>query len=529
MQIPFLGPTYQGRSVNIDASRCVNLIPEITQIVDKSQIQLVGTPGIQGFFAGPSADVVRGVYTFNDKMYAVIGDSFYEIDTSGTATLIDTIGTSSGRVSFADNGLAQNGVGGNQLMIVDGDSGYIYDVTAPTPTFTEIASAGGWTDLLTGGGPTQVVYIDGYFVAVNGTMSYWVSDLYDGTTWNALATASVVASSENIVGVAVHRQQLFFMKSSTTEVWYNAGTPTSSGSPFQRVSGAVFDYGCAAPWSIAKGSNSIYFLATQRQNNIGELVGIAEVTEYQPTIITPPPLNWKLGQMTDHGECFGYCYSDEGHSFYMFTNPTDDFTLCYDSTTKLWHERSSFASDFLTVKRHVSNCYTFFNNKHYVGDYRSANIYEMDTAFLSDNGLSIYSWRSSQHIFDKDKLEDVFINMLAVDFETGVGSNTESIAIANVFPAGFDGTNDVLILADGSTTAGAVLNSAVNPVVYLSWSLDGGHTWSTEYPKSLGTENAYTTRVRWRRLGRSDNRVFKIGVRDPVKRVMIGAYVEAGR
>lgn len=522
MQINFCGATYQGRSSNVDASRAVNFYPELTGTQDnKSQMIMVGTPGTSLFAASPGATTspVRGLTAFNNVMYAVIDNKLYSIASNGTVTVRGTLSTSTGRVQFANNGILANGIGGDQLMIVDGTNGYLYDVV--TTGFTTI-SGGGWP-----GTPKHVEYIDGYFVVINGSMSYWVSNLFAGGAWNALATSPVSATPDNIKAVINHRQQLFFLKQTSTEVWSNVGTPTSQGSPFQRVSGGVFDYGVAAEWSVAKGGASFYFLCTQRTQDGGETVGVAEVTEYQPVIISTPAINYIISQSTTHDNCFGYCYTEQGHMFYVLTNPTDNWTIVYDSTTKMWHERSSFMDSYTTT-RHLSNCYTFCYNKHYVGDYRSSNIYEMSSAYYTDNGNAIWSYRTAQTVQDPNLRNEVIVNRLVVDAETGVGTNTVQTVAVTPYKAGWTGTANVLILADGGITAGAMLIGNQNPVAYLSWSADGGHTWSDDYSTSLGQQAAYTTRLIWRRLGRARDKTFRLLIKDGVKKVLINGFVEAG-
>jgi hypothetical protein len=524
MQIPFCGATYSGRSVNIDASRSVNLYPELTGAQDnKTQMVMVGTPGLSAFvmsIAGHTTDI-RGIHSFNGLMYAVIYDKLYSIAADGTPTSRGTLSTNTGRVSIIDNGITANGAGGNQLIIVDGTAGYTWNPV--TTTFASI------TDADFPGTPQQVEYIDGYFIVTNGSMSYFVSDLYNGNSWNALAFSPVSATQDNIVSVISHRQQLFFLKSLSTEVWYNAGTPTTSGSPFLRASGSVFDYGIAAKWSVTKGGNGFFFLCTTRNSDDSTTVGVAEVTEYQPTIISTPAINYKITSSTSITDCFGYCYSESGHIFYVLTNPTDNWTISYDTATKLWHERSSLANDFVSVNRHLGNCYANFNGKHYLGDYRGANVYEMSSAYYNDAGNKIWSFRTAQTISDPSEQDSIFIDKLIIDAETGVGNSSSTIDPVTPFPAGWSGTANVLILANGSITAGAILNSTVNPTASLSWSNDSGHTWSSSYPVSMGIENAFSTRMTWRRLGRARNRVFKIGINDSVKKIILGAFVRASK
>jgi len=588
-QIPFCGATYQGRSVNVNSSRSINLYPEITGAQDdKTVISMVGTPGVKIFSTAPTTDgEVRGLHSFNGKVYTVIYDTLYELDmTTGTYTALQVLSTNTGRVSMADNGLSASGSGGDQLIVVDGDKGWIYNVG--TSTASEITDA----DFLAN--PTTVVYCDGYFVVINGSMVVQSSDLFAGTAWRAIAIATVGALPDNVKGLIAHNQQLFFIKEYTSEVWYNDGTATTVGFPFTRQSGAVYDYGTEAPWTIARGGGSIFFLATTRSNQTATFYGIVEVVGYQPTIISTAPISYIISSSVNLSDCFGYTYGDEGHLFYVLTkphtnvtfqdtgdtvtcanhgftdakvlsfasiitttgitagteyhvvNPTtntfqlsltsdgtpitlttngtgkieDSWTLCYDMTTKMWHERSSFDLG-VTIQRHLSNCYVYIGGRHYVGDYRTPMIHEMSSGYYTDNGTVINSIRTAPHIFDREELNSVFISRLDLDIETGKPGEGSLVEIVYYLA---DGT----YLADGIVTGGYRTVGATQGTVYLSWSNDGGNTWSAEYGVSMGVDTTYSTRCVWRRLGQSRNRVFKIRIDSPIKKNIIGAYVRSG-
>jgi len=526
MQIPFCGATYQGRSTNVDASRSVNLFPELTGTQDnKSQMIMVGTPGLYEFTVGTGGSVlpVRELHTCNNRLYAVIDNTFCFISYLGVVTSLGTLDTSTGRVLIVNNGY---GTYGNQILIVDGTSGYIYNQS--TLAFAEITSAGGWTAVLADGGPQYAEFLDGYFIVRGTGVTYWVSDLYNGLIWNALATARIMATPDPIQAIVNHRQQLFFIKKDSTEVSSNTGTPTTSGSPFDRVGGAVYDYGTPAPWSIAKGGASFYFICNQRTDDGGEVMGVAEVTEYSPVMISTPAISYKVTRSTTLTNCFGYCYAEQGHMFYVLTNPDDDWTVVYDAVTKMWHERSSLGTNLVT-KRHLGNCYTYYNGKHYVGDYRNSGIYEMHSDYTNDNGVPIVSFRTSQTVQDPDKRNEVHITRLWVDVETGVGQAIPDIVSVTSYPAGYNGTLfvNVDVYADGTITAGAVAQGIVDPQAYLSWSNDSGHTWSADYPASMGQQGEYSKQMKWRRLGRAKDRIFKLTMPDACKKIIIGANIEA--
>src|SRR6185369_5959220 len=412
-RLPFVPSAYgQGRSAAFESQRFVNLYPELaTAPGAKGIAALVGTPGRRVWHSS-TLPPVRGLIGFNGLCYIVRSNKLVSITADGlTETELGTLQTSQGRVSIKHNGLASGGVGGNQICIVDGTAGYIYDVVANS--FSTI-SGGGFPAT-----PQQLEYIDGYFVVIDGSMSSWTSNIYDGMTWNALTQNPVQAAPDNIRAVLNLHQQLFFIKQYTTEVYYDAGIPTSLGSPFSRLPSAVIDFGTSAQQSVARGDNSAFFLATQRTDEGGSFVGVVELNGYTPTVITPPAITYRMSLSTDLSQCFGYVYNDEGHTFYVLTNPVDDWTFVFDSTTRMCHQRSTCNLIYSGVHRDLSNCYLYFNNMHLVGDAFSGNLYEMSSRFYTDAGRPIISEQTTQRLAEEDYLEDIFIGELKVDVETG--------------------------------------------------------------------------------------------------------------
>src|SRR3989304_2762332 len=424
-QIPFVGPTYQSQSVVIDASRSVNFYPEINQQDSKSIISLVGTPGTD-LWATVGTGIIRGKHVFNSLLFVVSGNKLYSVTTGGVATERGTLSTSTGPVSMQDNGIASAGVGGNQLIIVDGTSGY----------------------------------------------------LYNGLSWNALATANIVGSPDPIQAVVAANQQLWFLKSVTSEIWYNNSVATSVGSPFSRLSGSVYDFGIAAPFSIAKGGGGLFFLANVRVGDIGSLIGVVKSVGGSPTFITPTAIAYRMKQLSTVSDAIGDCYVDVGTAFYVITFPTADATYVYDDTSQMWHERSYYKGSAYAVGRHIGNCYAWFAGKHLIGDYRAnGKIYEMSQNHYDDDGQPLVAVRTAQHIYDKEKLRRQFFHKVQVDAETGIGT----VAVTN-------------------------------PVAALSWSDDGGRTFSSDYDAAMGAIGQYKTRIVWRRLGASYDRGFRLTI-----------------
>lgn len=61
--------------------------------------------------------------------------------------------------------------------------------------------------------------------------------------------------------------------------------------------------------------------------------------------------------------------------------------------------------------------------------------------------------------------------------------------------------------------------------VQLSYSKDGGHTWSNWKDREIGPVGNYNREVRFLSLGQCKSMIVKIRVSDPVKRDILGANV----
>ena len=106
--------------------------------------------------------------------------------------------------------------------------------------------------------------------------------------------------------------------------------------------------------------------------------------------------------------------------------------------------------------------------------------------------------------------------------DIAVGANTGSMAYITEKHLG---SNVVLSEADQYLFK----SSKDHADVVLSWSVDGGHTWSNEHVSSMGKKGEYIKRVIWRRIGCVRNWTPRILISDPVKKILIGSSIEAER
>ena len=468
MKTPILGSAYVARSVNAADARMVNLFPEIIPEGGKEPAFLNRAPGLKlkvSVGLGP----IRGMWEFNGNLYAVSRDKLYKVDPSYTVTTLGTVAGTSGPVSMADNGI--------QLFVACNGPSFIYN--SQTNVFQQITDG----DFP---GAVTVAYLDGYFVFNEpNSQKIWVTSLLDGLSVDPLDFASAEGSPDGVVGIIADHREIWVFGTNSVEVWYNSG---NADFPLSRIQGAFNELGCAAPYSIAKMDNGLFWLGKDARGQ-----GIVyRANGYTGQRISTHAVEWQIQQYANMSDAIGYTYQQDGHSFYVLIFPQADTTWVYDVATQAWHERAGFANGQFT--RHRSNCQAFFQGDVLVGDYQNANVYSFDLEDYSDNG-SIQKWLRSWRALPtgQNNLKRSAQHSLQLDCETGVGLN----------------------LGQGS-----------DPQVMLRWSDDGGHTWSNEHWTNIGKIGEYGKRAFWRRLGMTmkiRDRVYEVSGTDPVKIAIVGA------
>jgi hypothetical protein len=534
MKTPILGSAYVAKSVNAADNRMVNLFPEIVPEGGKEPAFLQRAPGLTTL-ATVGTGPIRGLWTYGNYGYAVSGNTLYKIDSSWNAVAKGTV-DGSGPVSMADNG--------TQLFIAANPTGYIYNVT--TDVFQQISDPD-----FPGAG--TVGYIDGYFTFNEpGTQKIWVTQLLDGLSVDPLEFASAEGNPDNVIAIFVDHREVWVFGTNSTEVWYDAGLLDF---PLARIQGAFNELGCAAPYSVAKMDNQIYWLGKDARGQ-----GIVyKAAGYIGQRVSTHAIEWQMQEYANISDATGYTYQQDGHSFYVLNFPSADTTWVYDVATGAWHERASFAvGDF---NRHRADNQMFFNATTVVGDYENGKIYKFDLNVYADDGAPqkwLRSWRALPT--GANNLSRTIQHAMQFDCETGVG--------LNLYPA-YDAedlateSGDVLVaqFVQGylTTQAGDQLVTEANdnneslvtqvqpaedyngyalatisypeapgytPQAMLRWSDDGGHTWSNEHWKSMGAIGKFGKRTIWRRLGATmkiRDRVYEVSGTDPVRIYVMGA------
>jgi hypothetical protein len=461
--IPFLGAGIAGKSYAVTRQRRVNCYLDNRPDGDKSSIVVYGTPGLVLKFA--LGTLIRSILGTQQALYAVAADKFYQLGPSGSILFTGTIQTTAGFVSMAVNP--------TQVAIVDGKAGYIY-------------AGGALSTILSAGFPNgakTVTFVSGYFVCEQpNTQKFWVSNLFDGTTWNTLAFASASQYSDNLVAVDSFIANLILFGERHTEFWQNVG---ATPEPFAPILSATSEYGLGAIFSRAHIDNSIVFLA----NNPQGTAQICRIQGYQVSVISTPDLDNILASFGTVADCVALSYVIDGHPMYQITSPSASRSFLYDCATGIWSETQTGVTAGY-AQRHTGNLSTYYAGNTMITDYNNGNVYTLSGTAYTDNGATILRELVTRHA--SDNFNVFSIDEIFLDMETGVG----------------------LVSGQGS-----------NPQISIECSKDNGHTFGPPLIAYSGALGNYLARVIWRRFGSARDFVFRFRMTDPVRFVIVSGAI----
>lgn len=470
----FIGPSYTLEAPSASAQRLVNLYLEMQEAGPRkgNNARLVGTPGLRGRVTlglGP----IRGVYRAStSQLFVVSGNGLWEVTSDWTATQRSgTLATTVGFVTMADNGTT--------LMVGDGTA------TAYQADLAAGSALAPVSDSDCPGG--HIAWQDGYFInTVPGTNRFQISGINDAT-YDALDVASKEGRPDNLVMILSVNRLVWLFGQQTTEVWWDSG---AAAFPFERNESAFIETGVVAAGTVVRVNGSVAWVGSDERGR-----GTVWAAQgFQPVRISTHAVEHALAGYGALSLATAFAYRQGGHEFYQLSVPPSDDdtggTWVYDFSMSQWHERMylSAAGEQLP---HRGGCATVAFGEVVVGDRLDGRLYTYDLDYYSDDGQPIRRVRQSPHLSKDEKR--IRFNSFELQAEPGVG------------------------LSDGQGSA---------PVALLSWSDDGGHTWSNEHEASMGAEGEHKTRIKWRRLGMGRDRVFRVATSEPVRVTWLGAELD---
>ena len=463
--LPIANGFYVSSSLPVSAQQCKNWYPNKPQAPSMSEAQLYGTPGFTEVGESSAEDPCRGAREMGGIPYFVLGTGLYRLNDDDTFDSLGTI-SGTGRVSMSDNG--------TQLFIlVPGGAGYIFTEPSTLATISDV-------DFTANGDPQQVTFVDGYFVLTTDEKKFILSDLNDGTAYNALDFGSAESSPDGTITPVVFKNQLFIVGEITTEAFSNIG---GADFPFQRT-GLFLDQGTRAPFSVINASETFAFIGGGKN----ESPGVYALNGNQSQKISTNPIDEILQSLTttELAAVYGWSYAQDGHFFVGWTLP--ECAIVYDITTGLWHERASKYIDDTDETIDITYRAAAFVSGYgrlFVGDTIDGRIGEVSRDEYTEYGEAIHRVVSTQPF--QNNMQPFVVPYLELTVESGVGNTDEP-----------------------------------DPEIILDISLDGGKTFEYPRARSIGQIGDYTARAIWRRLGRVPRfSVYRFTLSDPVKPVII--------
>ena len=458
----FAGPTFlRSQSLLASPERCVNLYPQRVRTPRGQDYVLYPTHGLTSF-ATPAGSPGRGIFSQalggTERAFAVIGPTLYEIMSDGSTTSRGTVAVDGNPAE-----MVTNGDGGDELFITSGDSGYVLNLTTNVLT-SEVS------DVTMGG------FMDGYFIALDAASSTLkISDLLDGTTWDATQIAQRSTASDPWRAMLVKYPRIWLLGEHTGDVWYNAGTAPF---PFAPIQGVQIPYGIAAAFSIEIVGSAIMWL-THTQNGDGQVV---EALGYAPTVVSTEAVEYVWSTYSRIDDAVAWSYQDQGHEFYVLNFPSANATWVYDRTEGQWHQRGAWDETNGEFDVWGPQYHTHVFARHLVLHAGNGTIYRMAHDLYTDSdGNGLRRLRVPPILSNEQKR--VFVDRLQLHVEAGLGLTT----------------------GQGS-----------DPQILMRMSRNGGRTFGNQRTRTSGAQGQYDTRLIWQNCGASRNPVPEFVSSDPV-------------
>jgi hypothetical protein len=396
-----------------------------------------------------------GGVVVNNVVYSRFGTKLYTVDSAGAFTLLSGTASGSDKTHFARNNASTP-----DIVFVCNDGAF--ELT----TGTKVSYTDG--DI---GSPVCVCFHDGYFMFGYGNGRIQASGV-NSTSISLLDFTTAESNPDGISRVWSFKGLLYVAGPATIEVY---GPPiNSSGFPLTRQ-GYNITPGLITPFAVAGfepefGNFPLY---------VGSDNTVRWLKQTTPEKISPPDLDFLIASDTDKDDLEALAYISRGNAFWQLS--CDDWTWVYNLNNGTWHERESYG---LTRSRMTLSVPAF--NTWLTGDTQTNTFLEVSPDQLTEVDSPLIATVESGPVQE-------FPNRIRVpradfDMTVGVGDAT------GTFPIETD------------------------PTIMISWSDDGGRTWSDPRNKSLGAQAEYGQRISVFLTGMSGpmGRRWRLVVSDPV-------------
>jgi hypothetical protein len=312
--------------------------------------------------------------------------------------------------------------------------------------------------------------MDSFFIFTYGDGTLQASG-QNAVTINTLDKTTAQSKPGGLTRSVPFNGQLVALGPNFGEVYSDTANPT--GFPFTRS------------YVLQRGLLSPYALAGHEDGFASALIWVADdcsVVQHNgspiPLKISPPDLDRLIAGVADKTTLEASVYISQGHPKWVISCPT--FTWEFDIGSQKWNEKASY----LGMRwRAIGGCSAF--GKWIMGDTQAGQLIYVDPTNFTEVGRPLVMQIDSGPVVNfpnRTKVARADFN-----FVTGVGIATGPDPIAT------------------------------NPQVGISWSNDGGLTYSNEFARPLGRQQT-ASRVTMLRSGQTGDqgRRWRLKISDPV-------------
>lgn len=449
------------------------LINALLEQLPDGRVNRKRAPGVSAFSESTAGAIhCRGLIQANTaQLLAVYNDAVEVVGADGAATTLGLLSGSS-IVTLAKN--IKFPV--PDIVCVQPGAAYTLSTSAAPVPYPDV-------DI---GSPNSVCYGDGYFFFTYGSGDCQASAV-NGTAINPLDRIKVNSSASELKRGVFYAQTLYLFTNETIEAWTNTSNP--DGFPFSRsavIPRGLVNYAAVAGFDPSFTSTLIFV----GSDNIVYLM-----RGYDPIRISTSDIERRISNVVDKGTLRACVYMSEGHAIWQLSS--SDFTLCFDVTNTYWFERKSVGMEFSRIESSAAAFGGWI-----VGDYATGKLGRITANTFSEYGGAL-NWTVQSLPSDAFPSRTI---VRKADFNFIVGIGTDPV----------------------SEPTDPATDWTVDPQVKISWSDDGGASFSMPLQRSLGKIGNTINVVTVLRSGQTTRygRVWRVEVSDSVYVGLLGGTME---
>jgi hypothetical protein len=379
-------------------------------------------------------------------------------------------GTSLYEVDIAGNETLIGSIPGTGSVSMAHNIDTLVIVAEPNAYYTDGVTVSQITDVdFTARGAKYVEFLDNFlvFMEADSGRVFW-ADVGEADDFDSLNFATAEGDPDDLVGIKSDHRQILLLGEASFEIFEF----TENG--LVRAINGYGEVGCANGDTAQRFDNSVAWVAPD--------FSVRVLRGNTPQIISEDSISQFLSSV-DVSTLRAYSYSLDGGFYYVVCCSAG--ARVYNGTTQQWHELSTYPNDYFAWQYQCTA-----HGRQYIGNFYTNELAYFDPTHYKDgNGIQRMEG-TFQPVYAQNRL--AVHHRVELVFETGVG----------------------LTLGQGS-----------DPEVMLSYSKDGGITWTNLPNKKLGKMGDYEARVHWDAVCSGRQVVYRFAVSDPVKVALTDAFV----